>query len=78
MSRKDILEYLDSIGQDYVTDSTNLEDDVQRNKLRLDVIPMLEKVTPAANRTSCVWRTISAMWTLSWSRASKKHGKAAR
>ena len=50
MSRKDILEYLDSIGQDYVTDSTNLEDDVQRNKLRLDVIPMLEKITPAAKQ----------------------------
>lgn len=49
-SRKDILEYLDRIGQDYVTDSTNLEDDVQRNKLRLDVIPMLEKVTPAAKQ----------------------------
>lgn len=50
MSRKDILEYLDRIGQDYVTDSTNLEDDVQRNKLRLDIIPMLEKVTPAAKQ----------------------------
>ncbi len=50
MSRKEILEYLDRIGQDYVTDSTNLEDDVQRNKLRLDVIPMLEKVTPAAKQ----------------------------
>lgn len=50
MSRKDILEYLKRIGQDYVTDSTNLEDDVQRNKLRLDVIPMLETVTPAARQ----------------------------
>lgn len=50
VSRKEILEYLDRIGQDYVTDSTNLEDDVQRNKLRLDVIPMLEKVTPAAKQ----------------------------
>ena len=50
MSRKDVLEYLKRIGQDYVTDSTNLEDDVQRNKLRLDVIPMLEAVTPAAKQ----------------------------
>lgn len=48
--RREILEYLDRIGQDYVTDSTNLKDDVQRNKLRLDIIPMLEKVTPAARR----------------------------
>ncbi len=50
MSRNDILDYLKRIGQDYVTDSTNLEDDVQRNKLRLDVIPMLETVTPAAKQ----------------------------
>lgn len=50
MSRQDILAYLKRIGQDYVTDSTNLEDDVQRNKLRLDVIPMLETVTPAAKQ----------------------------
>ena len=50
MSRKDILAYLDSKGQDYVTDSTNLEDDVKRNKLRLDVIPLLEKITPAAKQ----------------------------
>ena len=41
VSRNEILQYLDAIGQDYVTDSTNLEDDVQRNKLRLDVIPLL-------------------------------------
>ncbi len=50
VSRNEILQYLDAIGQDYVTDSTNLEDDAQRNKLRLDVIPMLEKVTPAAKQ----------------------------
>ena len=50
ISRNEILQYLDAIGQDYVTDSTNLEDDAQRNKLRLDVIPMLEKVTPAAKQ----------------------------
>ena len=50
MSRNDVLDYLKRIGQDYVTDSTNLEDDVQRNKLRLDVIPMLETVTPAAKQ----------------------------
>lgn len=50
VSRNEILQYLDAIGQDYVTDSTNLEDDVQRNKLRLDVIPLLEKVTPAAKQ----------------------------
>lgn len=50
ISRKNILDYLDAIGQDYVTDSTNLEDDVQRNQLRLDIIPLLEQVTPAAKQ----------------------------
>lgn len=50
ISRKEILEYLDAVGQDYVTDSTNLEDDVQRNQLRLDIIPLLERVTPAAKQ----------------------------
>jgi len=47
ISRTDILEYLQSIQQDYVTDSSNLIDDVQRNKIRLNVLPAMEKVTPA-------------------------------
>lgn len=46
VSREDIECYLRSIGQDYVTDSTNLVADVTRNKIRLNVIPMLEKINP--------------------------------
>ena len=49
VSRKEIVEWLDVIGQDYVTDSTNLEDDVMRNKLRLNIIPLLEQINPAAS-----------------------------
>ena len=49
VSRKEILEWLGEIGQDYVTDSTNLEDDVTRNKLRLNIIPLLEEINPAAS-----------------------------
>ena len=49
VSRKEIVEWLGEIGQDYVTDSTNLEDDVTRNKLRLNIIPLLEKINPAAS-----------------------------
>lgn len=49
VSRKEIVEWLDSIGQDYVTDSTNLEDDVTRNKLRLNIIPLLEQINTAAS-----------------------------
>jgi tRNA(Ile)-lysidine synthase len=47
LSRQDILKYLDSIGQDYVTDSTNFVDDVLRNKLRLNVLPLLKDINPS-------------------------------
>ena len=47
IGREDILEYLDAENQDYVTDSSNLVDDVQRNKIRLNVLPLLENVNPA-------------------------------
>jgi tRNA(Ile)-lysidine synthase len=41
VSRSDILEWLDSLHQDYVTDSTNLENDARRNRLRNVVLPAL-------------------------------------
>lgn len=41
-----VEDYLSSLGQSYVVDSSNLEDDVQRNKLRLDILPLLEKINP--------------------------------
>ena len=49
VSRQDILQYLDSIGQNYVTDSTNLVDDVLRNKIRLRLIPLLDEMNPGAS-----------------------------
>ena len=49
VSRHDILQYLDSIGQNYVTDSTNLVDDVLRNKIRLRLIPLLDQLSSAAS-----------------------------
>ena len=48
ISRQDILDYLREKGQDYVTDSTNLEDDALRNKIRHHVIPLLKQLNPAA------------------------------
>ena len=42
-----IRDYLHSIGQPYVTDSTNLVDDVLRNKIRLNVLPLLEQINPS-------------------------------
>ena len=55
VSREMILGYLGEIGQGYVTDSTNLERDATRNKVRLDVIPMLQTINPSA--VECIART---------------------
>lgn len=49
VSRTEIEEYLDSIGQLYVDDSTNFVDDVVRNKIRLNVIPLLKQINPNAS-----------------------------
>ena len=46
VSRQEIEDYLHSIGQRYVVDSTNLIDDVLRNKIRLNVLPLLEQLNP--------------------------------
>lgn len=51
VSRKDILCYLQALHQDYVTDSTNLVDDYTRNKLRLNVLPMLAEINPSVSET---------------------------
>lgn len=57
VSRQEIVDYLDSIGQSFVTDSTNLVNDVLRNKLRLDVLPLMRTLNPRASeniyRTAC-------------------------
>lgn len=49
LSRQEIEDYLRSIDQDYVTDSTNLVDDVIRNKIRLNVLPLLKTINPCAS-----------------------------
>ena len=49
--RADILSYLESIGQEYVTDSTNLQNEYTRNKIRLDIIPLFEKINPSFKKS---------------------------
>ena len=49
ISRLDIEDYLDKLGQEYVTDSTNLINDVTRNKIRLDIIPLLKTINPSVS-----------------------------
>lgn len=53
VGRDDILKYLKNIGQDYVTDSTNLEDIYTRNKIRLDIIPLFKQINPSFCDSVC-------------------------
>lgn len=55
MSKEDILHYLHTHNQPYVTDSTNLERDALRNRIRLDVMPLLRTLNP--NIADCLART---------------------
>ena len=49
--RKDIEEWLKSRGQTWRTDSTNLQTDQVRNRIRLEVLPLLEReINPASSR----------------------------
>ena len=50
LTREEILSYLQDIKQDYVTDHTNLEDEYARNKVRLDVLPQLERINQGATK----------------------------
>ncbi len=49
VSRAEIETFLSGRGQKYVTDSTNLETDVLRNKIRLQVLPLLRELNPAVS-----------------------------
>ena len=48
VSRQEIVDYLHSIDQEYVTDSTNLQPDVLRNKVRLQLLPLMEQLYSGA------------------------------
>ncbi len=51
VSRQEIEDYLAECHQDYVTDSTNLQDEVQRNKIRLNVMPRMREIYPNADES---------------------------
>jgi tRNA(Ile)-lysidine synthase len=46
VTRQEILSYLNQMKQDYVTDSTNLERETTRNKIRLDILPLMAEINP--------------------------------
>lgn len=47
VDRDDIHRYLDFLGQDFVTDSTNLQDEYVRNRIRLNIIPEFQQINPS-------------------------------
>lgn len=51
VSRDDIEQYALAHNLAYITDSTNLENVYKRNKIRLDLLPLLEQIHPGAKDT---------------------------
>ena len=51
VSRQEIEEYLKDLGQPYITDSTNLETDYTRNKIRLELLPLMHRINPSADNS---------------------------
>lgn len=51
--RQDITDYLEDCGEKWVTDSSNLKNDVSRNKMRLDVMPVLKDINKGVVDNLC-------------------------
>lgn len=65
VSRQEILAELEDMKQDFVTDSTNLEDDVTRNKIRLNIIPLLQGLNPSAkNNIATMMENMEDVWNI--------------
>lgn len=50
-SRENILDYLQHLNQEYVTDSTNLQDEYMRNKIRLNLLPLMREMNPSVSES---------------------------
>ncbi len=51
VTRQEILSFLNGMEQSYVTDSTNLQDDFTRNKIRLKLIPLMQSINPSVQQS---------------------------
>lgn len=51
LERNEITAYLQSIGEEYVTDSSNLTSDYTRNKIRLEILPLIREINPSITQT---------------------------
>lgn len=52
VTRLEVEEYLVLCNQDFVTDSTNLEDEYTRNLIRHKIVPELQKINPSLEQTA--------------------------
>ena len=50
LTRTDIINYVNDNNLQYVTDSTNRENDCQRNNIRNRLLPLMEEINPNARR----------------------------
>ena len=50
VSHEEILHYLEYRGISHITDSSNLSTEFRRNRLRLELLPLLESIEPAARK----------------------------
>lgn len=50
VTRQEIEAFLKKQGVSYVTDSTNLVDEVTRNRIRLNIMPLIREINPSADR----------------------------
>jgi tRNA(Ile)-lysidine synthase len=51
VSHTEITDYLKQIKQEYITDSTNLQDEYTRNKIRLYLLPLMREINPSVTDT---------------------------
>ena len=49
--KDEILSYLKERGQDFCTDATNFETDAARNRIRLELMPLLRTMNPSVSET---------------------------
>ena len=65
VGRQDVEAYLAQLPQDYVTDSTNLESEYRRNKIRNIILPALRECFPGSDAAlSATMANLSGDWLL--------------
>ncbi|MCC8188942.1 MAG: tRNA lysidine(34) synthetase TilS [Bacteroides sp.] len=74
--REELIAYLDRLGQPYVTDSSNLTDRYTRNKIRLNLLPLLREINPGVDKslihTSDYLRQVSLIYDQAIEKAKER------